>query len=362
MKKLYILIASVLITVSGLAQAPEGFNYQSVVRDNAGEVIANTGISIQFQLHETTAVGPVIYTETHSVTTNANGLFTTIVGQGTTSDLFNTINWASDSFFLETAVDIAGGSTYLSMGTSQLLSVPYALYAKTSGSGNYKGTSNESLTWTDLQTDCNLGTTYQICYDTSIATLTTNETLSFTPGMRILVTSATDSNVYFVGTVQTYLGNEMTILIEYITDATGALNNWVLNLGNGAVGIPGAMGEMGPSRDCRSFASGQGGITIGTNSNSSIISTYSGYAYNNVNIDLLIDVGIGSFIIEVYESDSNAIDLSNANLIGTYSGSSTGGLTYVTLNAMPLYSSSILQFRRGAASVSYEVIEICVNN
>lgn len=131
MRNLYLMMISIVTCVNlTFSQAPEGFNYQSVVRDNAGEVIANTGVSIQFQLHETTAVGTVFYTETHSVTTNVDGFFTAIIGQGTTSDTFNTINWGANAHFLETGIDITGGSTYVSVGTSQFLSVPYALHVK----------------------------------------------------------------------------------------------------------------------------------------------------------------------------------------------------------------------------------------
>ena len=131
MKKLYILIATILITVSSFSQAPEGFNYQAVARNITGDLIVSTPIAVQFKVHEVTLTGTVIYTETHSVTTNANGLFTTIVGQGTTSDVFNTIGWSTNAHFLEVSIDPANGTSYTSLGTSQLMSVPYALNANT---------------------------------------------------------------------------------------------------------------------------------------------------------------------------------------------------------------------------------------
>ena len=114
---------------------PEGFNYQALARDSAGDIIVNTTIAVQFDLRETTAAGTIIYTETHNPTTNGNGVFNLVMGQGTTTfGVFNTIDWASDSHFLEVSIDPANGTTFTSLGTTQLLSVPYALHAKTAGS------------------------------------------------------------------------------------------------------------------------------------------------------------------------------------------------------------------------------------
>ena len=114
------------------AQTPNGFNYQALARDAAGDIIVNTAIGVQFDLRETTAAGTIIYTETHTPITNANGVFNLVFGQGTpTTGVFNTIDWANDAHFLEVSIDPAGGTTYVSIGTTPLLSVPYALHAKT---------------------------------------------------------------------------------------------------------------------------------------------------------------------------------------------------------------------------------------
>ena len=133
MKKLYTLLAAILLTTSVFAQAPEGFNYQALARDSAGDIIVNTTIAVQFDLRETTLAGTIIYTETHNPTTNGNGVFNLVMGQGTSIfGVFNTIDWASDSHFLEVSIDPANGTAFTSLGTTQLLSVPYALHAKTS--------------------------------------------------------------------------------------------------------------------------------------------------------------------------------------------------------------------------------------
>ncbi|WP_299883968.1 tail fiber domain-containing protein [uncultured Lacinutrix sp.] len=111
------------------SQAPQGFNYQSVVRDNAGDILANTSIGVQFQIRQTTSTGTIVYTETHTPTTNAYGAFNVVIGQGTTTDTFTSVDWNTDIYFLEIGVDISGGTTYTNIGTSQLMSVPYALNA-----------------------------------------------------------------------------------------------------------------------------------------------------------------------------------------------------------------------------------------
>ncbi len=79
--------------------------------------------------------GTAVYTETFSPTSNAYGLVNIEIGSGNTTDDFSAIDWSAGPYFMETAVDVSGGTNYSVMGTSQLMSVPYALYAKTSGNG-----------------------------------------------------------------------------------------------------------------------------------------------------------------------------------------------------------------------------------
>ncbi|CAL2082433.1 conserved exported hypothetical protein [Tenacibaculum sp. 190524A05c] len=128
-----------LFSLIAYAQTPEGFNYQSVVRDASGDVISSSAVGVQFKLHQTTASGTVVYTETHTPTTNAYGVFNVVVGQGTTTDDFSSIDWSADSYFIEVSIDATGGTTYVSMGTTQLLSVPYALQAKYVENGDNLG-------------------------------------------------------------------------------------------------------------------------------------------------------------------------------------------------------------------------------
>lgn len=118
------------------AQSPQSMNYQAVARNAAGAVIPNQVIGLRFTIRDGSAGGTLVYSETDTASTNAFGLFTTAIGTGTpVSGSFAGINWGAGSKFLQVEIDPAGGTAYTDMGTTQLLSVPYALYAQTSGNG-----------------------------------------------------------------------------------------------------------------------------------------------------------------------------------------------------------------------------------
>lgn len=139
MKKVLVLLTLVIATVNVFAQAPpQGISYQAVARNTAGAPIMSATLLVQFKIHDGAAAGPIVYQETHSVTTNNFGLFTAKIGMGTQigAATFTSVNWAVGGKFLEVEVDDSGtGASYISMGTSQMMSVPYALYAAVSGNG-----------------------------------------------------------------------------------------------------------------------------------------------------------------------------------------------------------------------------------
>ncbi len=131
MKKHILTFAFLMVTiVAALAQAPQKFNYQGVARNTSGTPLASTAIGLRLTIHDGSASGTTVYQETHAPTTNAFGLYNVAVGGGTVvSGTFASINWGSGSKYLEVEIDPAGGSSYTSAGNSQLLSVPYAMYA-----------------------------------------------------------------------------------------------------------------------------------------------------------------------------------------------------------------------------------------
>lgn len=135
MKNLIFFLTCVLICASvSFAQSPDKFSYQGFARDNTGNVITNQAIGLRINIKEGSAQGTIIYSEVHATTTNQFGLFSIAIGDGTpTLGSFGDIAWGSNSHFIQTELDATGGTNYLDMGTSQLLSVPYAKYADSSG-------------------------------------------------------------------------------------------------------------------------------------------------------------------------------------------------------------------------------------
>ncbi len=128
-------LISVISVISGLAQSPEKLSYQAVVRDASDNLVTNQSVGMQISILQGSAGGTAVYVETQTPTTNTNGLVTIEIGSGTvvTGD-FTTIDWTNGPYFIKTETDLAGGANYTITGTSQLLSVPYALHAKTAGS------------------------------------------------------------------------------------------------------------------------------------------------------------------------------------------------------------------------------------
>jgi diphthamide biosynthesis methyltransferase len=118
------------------AQSPQGMTYQAVVRDTANHLVTNKLVSMRLSILQGSATGTVVYSEVQAPTSNSFGLVTVIIGKGIAiSGNFSLINWAVGPFFVKTESDLTGGSNYSIIGTSQLLSVPYALYAEKAGAG-----------------------------------------------------------------------------------------------------------------------------------------------------------------------------------------------------------------------------------
>jgi len=128
MKKLFTFLAAVILTATLWAQSPEKMSYQAVIRNSSDALVTNTQIGMEINIRQGSPTGTVVYTETQTPTTNANGLVSFEIGGGAG---FNTIDWANGLYFIETKTDISGGTNYTITGASQLLSVPYALHAKT---------------------------------------------------------------------------------------------------------------------------------------------------------------------------------------------------------------------------------------
>ena len=134
MKKNFILaVFCLIISAMAFAQAPQMMSYQAVVRGSDNNLVINQQIAMRVSILQGSADGTAVYTEIHSAQTNANGLVTIQIGDGASSDDFTAINWANGPYFVKTETDVNGGDNYDIVGVSQLLSVPYAMYAQTAG-------------------------------------------------------------------------------------------------------------------------------------------------------------------------------------------------------------------------------------
>lgn len=133
-------VCFLLLGESLRAQVPQKMNYQAVARNTAGNELVNQAIKIRLSVLDGGATGTNVFSETHSVTTNAFGLFTAEIGGGTTvSGSFGAINWSTGSKFLKVEIDPTGGNSFTDLGASELLSVPYAQYAVAAGSAGPVG-------------------------------------------------------------------------------------------------------------------------------------------------------------------------------------------------------------------------------
>ena len=132
MKKIFTLIILLIFSTLSMAQTPDQISYQAVVRDGGNNLISNQTIGVQISILQGTTTGNAVYIETHTPESNENGLVTFEIGTGTVvSGDFSTIDWSSNSYFVQTDMDPAGGTNYTITAVSQLLSVPYAMHAKT---------------------------------------------------------------------------------------------------------------------------------------------------------------------------------------------------------------------------------------
>jgi hypothetical protein len=136
MKQFIRLTAALLLTATAWAQAPNRMSYQAVIRNSSNTLVTNQAVGMRISILQGSPTGTIVYSEIYNPNplTNANGLVSIEIGAGIpVTGTFASINWANGPYFIQTETDPTGGTTYTITGTSQLLSVPYALYAETAG-------------------------------------------------------------------------------------------------------------------------------------------------------------------------------------------------------------------------------------
>jgi hypothetical protein len=126
------ILLTILIAVPAFGQSPQQIPYQAVARSSSGNLIANLSVAVRFTIHDGSATGPAVFQEVQHSTTNEFGLFTINIGS---VNSLSAVSWGSSPKFMQVEIDTANGTAYTDMGTQQMLSVPYALYAVSSGNG-----------------------------------------------------------------------------------------------------------------------------------------------------------------------------------------------------------------------------------
>ena len=250
---LSILFGALMSTV--FAQSPNLLQYQAVIRNASGQVVASQTVGMRVSLLKASATGTVIYSETHRDTTTANGLVAIEIGAGTVlSGSFAAINWGQGPYFIKTETDITGGTNYLLAGTTQLLSVPYSLYAQ-SASLKYSAAGDTLFS----------GKEYVIVPGVSAANV--NAVISGSPGVTTSVASSVTTVAASLGGSVISIGtsNVTSRGICYGTTASPTINGSTVASGAGLgtfnVNIPGL--NPGTTYYARAYATNATGTSYG---------------------------------------------------------------------------------------------------
>jgi hypothetical protein len=146
MKNFFNLLAAIIITSNIVAQAPQKMNYQAVIRNVTNELLVNKPVKMRISILQGSATGNAVYSELHSTATNENGLVSIEIGGGTSpTGIFSSINWGNGTYFVKTETDPNNGTNYTITGTTQLLSVPYALISNKSDSSKYSNNAGNGI-------------------------------------------------------------------------------------------------------------------------------------------------------------------------------------------------------------------------
>ena len=211
MKYIFLAIGLLMSSIGLFAQAPQAFKYQAVARDNSGNLIANQSVGFRISILQNSPTGSPVYSETHTVASNNLGLVNLDLGAGNpVSGTFSNINWGTGNYFVKVELDVTGGSNYLLMGTSQLLSVPYALHAQSA-----TNITNDS----DAQTLSINGSTLSISNGNSVS-LPTGST-AYTAGTGISINGNVISN--------TAPNQQISLTGNGATSVSGTYPNFVIS-------------------------------------------------------------------------------------------------------------------------------------
>ena len=345
MKKLFTLILAVVIITSAFAQAPKKMSYQAVIRDASNNLVTSHPVGMQISILQGSATGTVIYKELYNPNpqTNANGLVTVEIGSGLViTGVFDTINWGNGTYYVKTETDPTGGTNYTIAGASQLLSVPYALYATTAGngfSGNYNDLTNKpTIPAAQVQTDWNVNSGIGVLLNKpTLATVATSgnyNDLNNLPnlGWSLTGNAGTNQVTNFIGTTDNVafnirVNNQKAGRIDPAGSAFYGYQAGNVNtaINNTAIGNKALLNNTTAGNN----------IAIGANALSTQSYAYSGTAWNSDN------VAIGYYALFANQPTSTTNGIKNL-AIGNYSlYNNTLGYYNVAVGDSTLYNNTI---------------------
>ncbi len=243
MKQTFAFLTFIFASLVAFSQAPNAMSYQAVIRDASNKLVSNQSVSMQISILQGSASDPSVYTETQTLTTNANGLASMEIGSGTiVLGSFSAIDWANGPYFIKTETDPTGGSTYTITGTSQLLSVPYAMHAKTAEntfSGDYDDLNNKPTNISAFTNDAGYVTILNDDDATNelqnLSVSTTGDTLYLQNGGFVIIPGISAANTPFVNV---HCTGTPTAIVDVINPTTG--KTWMdRNLGASQVATSG---------------------------------------------------------------------------------------------------------------------------
>ncbi len=339
------ILCTVVVHVN--AQSPQAFKYQTLIRDNAGDIMINQNVSFRISIIQGELPGTAVYTETHVATTNDFGLAILEIGRGTPeSGNFTAIEWGSTTYFLKTELDPEGGVSFVEMGTSELLSVPYALYAEQSGTPSgwsLTGNNGTNPALNFIGTTDNQPLIFRVNNLPAGEINSSNNNTAFGAAAGLLLTSGSNNILLGYKAGKNLTNGSNNIILGYDADAPlpdgnnqlviGASDLLYGDLANKRIGI----GTTTPT--FRFEVSGSdallNGVRVGRGQGNSIYSTAVGYQALNSNTIGSHNTAIGSSAL--YSNTSGA---SNTAIGKQALYNNTKGIGNTALGNFALYENS----------------------
>ena len=312
-KNIILVVTLVLMSVATLfAQAPQGFTYQAVVRNSSGKLISNAAVGVKISILQGTSTGNEVYSDEFRPQTNANGLFSIIIGNGVNS--LDIIDWAQGPYFLKSEIDPDGGNNYTISTVQQLLSVPYALHAQTAGSVaggiNYDSISNRPINISYFTNDIGYLTSYT---ETQILSIS-NDTIFLTGGSFVVLPAGFSGN-YNDLTNKPTIPNKVSDLTNDAGYLTSYTESQVLSIGHDTLFLTGGSfvvlpaGFSGSYNDLTNKPTIPNKVSDLTN-DAGYLTSYTESQVLNIGHDTLFLTG-GSYVVLPAGFSGNYNDLTN---------------------------------------------------